>query len=110
MDRAEIEISPAELKSRLENGTSPLLVDVRWPQEHEICRLPNSKLLPLDQLAANLADELDPADEIVVYCHHGIRSLDAAMFMRANGFPRVKSLAGGIDLWSTTIDTSVPRY
>ena len=110
MDRTEIEISPTELKSRLETGTPPLLVDVRWPLEHEICRLPNSRLLPLDQLAANLQDELDPADEIVVYCHHGIRSLDAAMFMRANGFPRVKSLAGGIDLWSTTVDPAVPRY
>lgn len=109
MDRSELEIRPEELKARLDAGDSPVLVDVRWAQEFEICSLPGSKLLPLDQLAANL-DELDPEDEIVLICHHGIRSLDAAFFLRSNGFPRAKSLAGGLDHWSLAIDRSVPRY
>ena len=109
MTREEIEIRPDELKARIDAGTSPVLVDVRWPQEHAICRLPDSKLLPLNQIASSL-DELDREDEIVVYCHHGMRSLDAAMFLHSQGFTKVKSLAGGIDLWSERIDPSVPRY
>lgn len=109
MDRSELEIRPEELKARLDAGDSPVLVDVRWAQEFEICSLPGSVLLPLDQLANNL-DELDPADEIVLICHHGIRSLDAALFLRSNGFTRAKSLAGGLDHWSLAIDRSVPRY
>lgn len=104
-----MEIRPEELKRRLDAGDPPLLLDVRWPQEFDICHLPGSQLLPLDQLPAAL-DELDPADEIITVCHHGIRSLDAAFFLRQNGFTRVKSLAGGLDHWSLAIDPSVPRY
>lgn len=109
MDRSEVEIKPEELKARLDAGDSPVLVDVRRQQEFDICRLPGSVLLPLDQLAASL-DELDPADDIVLVCHHGIRSLDAAFFLRSSGFPRARSLAGGLDHWSLAIDPTVPRY
>lgn len=109
MDRAELEIRPEELKRRLDAGDAPVLLDVRWPQEFEICRLPGSRLLPLDQLAGAV-DELDPEDEIVTICHHGIRSLDAAFFLRQSGFSRVRSLAGGLDHWSLAIDASLPRY
>lgn len=109
MDRYELEIRPEELKARLDAGDPPVLVDVRRQQEFDICRLSGSLLLPLDQLASSL-DELDPADEIVLVCHHGIRSLDAAFFLRSNGFTRARSLAGGLDHWSLAIDPSVPRY
>ena len=109
MDRADLEIRPQDLKARLDAGDAPVLVDVRWQQEFDICRLPGSRLLPLDQLANSL-DELDPEEEIVCVCHHGVRSLDAAFFLRSHGFTKARSLAGGIDVWSQLIDPSVPRY
>ena len=104
-----MEIRPEDLKARLDAGDSLVLVDVRQPEEFEICRLPGSKLLPLNELAGNL-DDLDPKDEIVLICHHGIRSLDATFFLRSNGYDLAKSLAGGVDRWSLTIDPAVPRY
>lgn len=109
MDRSELEIRPEELKARLDAGTSPVLVDVRQEYEFEVCHLPGSVLLPLDRLASSV-DELDPSDEIVLICHHGVRSLDAAFFLRSNGFANAKSLAGGLDHWSLAIDRSMPRY
>src|SRR5579859_1511282 len=109
MERSEIEMSAAELKRRLDAGEVPVLIDVRHPEEHAVCRLPGSRLLPLDQLFA-APEELDPEEELVLYCHHGIRSLNAAMFLRSRGFTRAKSLAGGIDGWSLSVDASVPRY
>jgi rhodanese-related sulfurtransferase len=109
MDRSELEIRPEQLKARLDAGDSLVLVDVRQPEEFEICHLPGSKLVPLNELAGNL-DELDPKDEIIVICHHGVRSLDATFFLRSNGYDSAKSLAGGVDLWSLAIDPTVPRY
>ena len=109
MSRQDLEISVEELKTRMDAGETPVLLDVRRPDEFAICNLPESKLIPLDQLPANL-DELDPEDEIVVYCHHGIRSLNATVFLQAQGFSRVRSLAGGIDRWSNLIDPTVPKY
>ena len=109
MDRSELEIRPEDLKARLDAGNPPVLVDVRQQYEFEVCRLPGSVLVPLDQLAGNV-DELNPADEIVLICHHGVRSLDAAFFLRQNGFANAKSLAGGLDHWSLAIDRSMPRY
>lgn len=105
----KIEIMPEELKKLIDAGTAPRLLDVRGPQEHAICQLADSTLLPLDQLESRL-DELDPHAEFIVYCHHGMRSLNAAMFLRSKGFTRVKSLHGGISLWSQRIDPSVPQY
>lgn len=109
MTREELEIRPEQLKARLDAGHALALVDVRRPDEFEVCRLPGSRLVPLDQLAHSL-DELDPSEEIVTICHHGVRSLDAAYFLRTNGFPLVKSLAGGLDAWSLSIDRGMPRY
>lgn len=104
-----MEIRPHELKARLDAGDSLVLVDVRQPDEFEICRLPGSTLVPLGELAGSL-DDLDPEDEIVVICHHGVRSLDATFFLRSNGYTRAKSLAGGVDRWSLSVDPTLPRY
>lgn len=109
MDLSELEIRAEELKARLDAGDSPVVVDVRWEPEWNLCRLPGSRWIPLDQLDRALR-ELDPAQEVVVVCHHGRRSLDAARFLRAKGFAKAKSLAGGIDYWSQAIDPAVPRY
>src|SRR5438067_1194761 len=104
------QIQPADLKKMLDAGVSVLLLDVRQPEEHAICALPGSVLIPLGELPARV-NELDPAAEmVVVYCHHGVRSLSGAALLSQAGFPNVASLAGGIDLWSQLVDPAVPRY
>jgi rhodanese-related sulfurtransferase len=105
----ELEITPAELKARLNSGDTLVLVDVREPWEQEICRIEGARLVPLGELAASLYT-LPDVDEVICYCHHGMRSLDAAAWLRFQGFEKAKSLAGGIERWSLEIDPNVPRY
>ena len=94
-----------------QRGESIYLVDVRQPWEHELVRLPDDILVPLDELAER-ADEITPPDGalVVTYCHHGIRSLNAAAILQQHGITKVASLAGGIDAWSQLVDPSVARY
>jgi adenylyltransferase/sulfurtransferase len=106
---AAFEISTPELKSWLDEGRPVTLLDVRNPQEFEINRLAGAKLIPLPELQDRLG-ELDPADTIVTYCHHGPRSGRAVNFLRQMGFSRAINLAGGIESWSLMVDPSVPRY
>src|SRR5262245_20565421 len=98
------QVSVGELKQRLDRGEPTYLVDVRQPWEHEVAALPDQLLLPLDQLAERL-DEVEPPEGalVVAYCHHGVRSLNAAVMLQQAGIEAV-SLAGGIDLWSLKID------
>ena len=105
------EITVAELKQRLDQGAPLTLVDVREPFEWEIANLGayGAKLMPLGEFAES-ARTLDPADEIVVYCHSGGRSAAAVNYLREAGFDRVRNLAGGIHAWSQRIDPSVPTY
>jgi molybdopterin/thiamine biosynthesis adenylyltransferase/rhodanese-related sulfurtransferase/molybdopterin converting factor small subunit len=103
------EMSTPELKSWLDEGRQVTLLDVRNPQEWEICRIDGAKLIPLPEIQDRLG-ELDPADTIVVYCHHGPRSGRAVNFLRQMGFSRAINLAGGIDSWSERVDPSVPQY
>ena len=105
------QITVQQLKARLDTDAPVYLVDVRQPWEHETAALPGSVLLPLDQLA-DRAGEVAPPEgvPVVVYCHHGIRSLTAAALLERLGLPDVVSLAGGIDAWSLYVDDSVPRY
>ncbi|MEZ4269667.1 MAG: rhodanese-like domain-containing protein [Myxococcota bacterium] len=103
------ELGPAELVALREAGTPFVLLDVRTPMEAEICSIEGSVLIPLQELQQRHAEV--PRDaQVVVYCHHGMRSLQAAMFLKQQGVSQVRSLAGGIDLWSRTVDGSVPRY
>jgi adenylyltransferase/sulfurtransferase len=105
------EITAAELARKLAAGEAVYLVDVRTPREHETAALPNSQLVPLATLSRRL-DEVRPPEGalVVVYCHHGIRSLTGAAILAHAGFSDVASLAGGIDAWSVEIDSQVPRY
>jgi adenylyltransferase/sulfurtransferase len=104
-------ITVHELKAMLDAGRPVFLLDVRQPWEHERAALPGSILVPLDQLPAQLSTIQPPAGALVVaYCHHGIRSLNAAAFLEHAGFAEAASLAGGIDEWSRLIDPSLPRY
>lgn len=103
------EIAPPELKRRLDAGEKLLLLDVRNPDEFALCRLEGATLVPLPELPSRVGEI--PGDRpLVVYCHHGIRSLRAVHFLREHDFPEALSLQGGIDAWSRTIDSSVPRY
>jgi len=105
------QITASELRAWLADHAraNPLLLDVREPWEHRIARLESSLLLPLGQLAARVA-ELPPRAEIIVYCHHGHRSLAAAKFLRAAGFSTATSLAGGIAAWAEQVEPGMPRY
>jgi len=106
---AGIEVTPAELQRALASGRPVVLVDVREVPEWELVRLEGAQLAPLSRLPG-LANSLDPAAEIVAYCHHGVRSLQAATFLRSVGLPNVRSLAGGIDRWAREIDPEMVRY
>jgi len=105
----DLEISPRELKERLDRGENILLVDVREPHEYAICQIEGAKLIPMGSVPANL-QKLDTDEDVVCYCHHGMRSLDVANWLHAQGIKSAKSMAGGIDRWSIEIDPTVPRY
>jgi adenylyltransferase/sulfurtransferase len=105
----DLEITPADVKARLDRGEKLHLVDVREPWEYDLCRIEGAKHVPLGSLAASL-QTLPDVDEVICYCHHGMRSLDAATWLRFQGIERAKSLAGGIERWSLDVDPNVPRY
>jgi rhodanese-related sulfurtransferase len=105
----DLQISAKEVSERVARGDKLLLVDVREQWEYDLCRIAGAKLIPLGTLPANLNTLLD-ADEVICYCHHGIRSLDAAVWLRQQGVESAKSMAGGIERWSVEVDPNVPRY
>jgi rhodanese-related sulfurtransferase len=102
------EISPRELKRRLDDGARPEVLDVREPWEHELGAIPGARLIPMDQLQWRV-DELPPDREIVVYCHHGLRSAAVVQWLRRQGVSAV-NLRGGIDAWALEVDPAVRRY
>jgi len=98
-----------ELKRKIDAKDDFFLLDVREPNEYQINRIAGSTLIPLGELPQRHQELLD-ADEVVLYCHHGIRSLDAAAWLRQQGVEGARSLAGGIERWAQEIDPGVPRY
>jgi adenylyltransferase/sulfurtransferase len=104
-----MEISPQELKGRLDRREPIVLLDVRDPWETALVRLDNAVHIPMDEIEMR-ADELDAREETVVYCHHGVRSAAVADYLRSIGFQRVMNLAGGVDEWARTVDRSMKRY
>jgi rhodanese-related sulfurtransferase len=104
------EITPQQLKARLDANQRPLLLDVRQDWETKLCRLENAVHIPIEEIELR-TEELNPDDEIVVYCHQGVRSAAVAQFLReAHGFKNVKNLAGGLDAWARSVDPSMRRY
>ena len=107
------QLGVTELQSFCASAGQPLLLDIREPWEAQLASIRlagvTEKLLPMGQLPDRL-DELDPLQPVVVYCHHGMRSLQVVAFLQHQGFESVYNLAGGIDAWSTQVDPSVPRY
>lgn len=108
-DEFKTEISATELSDLIKTGDSPFLLDVRSMEETMICNLDNSVLIPLPELERRMG-ELDKNEDIVVYCHAGVRSHHAAHVLRKNGFRRVRNLTGGITAWALDVDRSMPRY
>ena len=104
----ELEVEPVEVARLLKEKTIRLL-DVRTTGEYAIAHIEGGVLV--DQAMVDEILGSWPKDsEIVTMCHHGIRSLDAAMFLRGQGFQNVRSMRGGIELWTATVDPKVPRY
>ncbi|HEX8492387.1 MAG TPA: rhodanese-like domain-containing protein [Pyrinomonadaceae bacterium] len=102
-------ITPVELDERLQRGDELLLIDVREVDEHAIARIEGARLLPLSNFH-EWAGTLDPETEIVLMCHHGIRSAQVCAFLAQQGFTKLSNLAGGIDRWSHEVDPTVPHY
>ena len=106
----EFEITPAELKQKLDNGEAPLLLDVREPVELQMAHLEGTVHIPMGEIPMRANQELDPDAHIVVMCHHGVRSLNVTNWLRQQGFEKVQSVRGGIDGWARTVDPKVPLY
>ena len=104
-----LNITPKELKAMMDRKEDFILVDVREPHEYQICKISGSQLIPLGQLQSKV-NELDKTKQIVLHCHHGMRSMSAAKKLLSIGFTKVKSLEGGIDAWADEIDTGMQKY
>lgn len=103
------EISPHDLKGRIDRNEPPLLLDVRQDWETKLCRLPNAVHIPIEEIELRV-EELNPDDHIVVYCHQGVRSAAVAEYLRSLGFKDVRNLSGGLELWARAIDPGMRRY
>jgi sulfur-carrier protein adenylyltransferase/sulfurtransferase len=106
---SEFEITPLELKAKMDRGDDFVLIDVREPEEYAIARIPGAKLIPLRTVPERI-NELSSADDIVVHCRSGMRSGQAVEFMKQAGYRKVKNLVGGILRWSDDVDPTVAKY
>jgi sulfur-carrier protein adenylyltransferase/sulfurtransferase len=102
------EITPKDLKSRLDRGDDLYILDVREPHEYQICNL-HGHLIPLGELPRRV-HELDSSKEIVAHCRSGKRSADAVQFLQKAGFRKIWNLKGGILAWSDEVDPTIPKY
>jgi len=106
-----LETSVEEVHVLLDSPNPPRLIDCREDDEWHLCRIDGAELVPLSQFGELARHRFTHPDEhLVIYCHHGMRSQRAALWLRQQGFARSQSMRGGIDLWSDRIDPSVPRY
>lgn len=104
------QITAHELNQLLNNAdSSPLLLDVREVSEFQHCHIKGSRHIPMGEVSQRY-QELNEDDEIVVICHHGMRSQQVAMFLLNQGFGKIHNLQGGIDNWAVEVDTSMARY
>lgn len=106
----DYEITPEEVKGKLDAGDAFTLLDVREPWEVETARIASAKLIPMGDVPSRAHQELDPEDHIVVLCHRGVRSMNVTVWLRQQGFENVQSMRGGIDAWSRCVDPKVPVY
>jgi rhodanese-related sulfurtransferase len=104
------EISPKKLDERRQRGEAIRLIDCREPWENELVRLEQSTLIPMNDTPSRVEELRAMNGQLVVYCHHGVRSMYVVQWLRSQGFTDVASLAGGIDAWSVEVDPDLPRY
>ena len=111
-DSLEISVTEAAKRLSAESEAVFRLVDCREEDEFAWCRIEGAELVPLSRFAENAPTTLlaDTSRPLIVYCHHGMRSLQATQFLRSRGYENAWSLAGGIDAWSVEIDPDIPRY
>jgi rhodanese-related sulfurtransferase len=107
-----LEISPREAKARLTGEEPAALIDVREPWEHTTAHITGSRLLPMSYVGADLQtlEGLSDQGDLLILCHHGVRSLQVAAWLRERGIGNAFSVAGGIDRWSQEVDPEIPRY
>ena len=107
-----IEASPQEVKHRMDSGEKLFLIDVREPHEFVLARVAGAELIPMRTVPAELSrlDAMAEEGSLIVYCHHGVRSLNVVNWLREQGVTDCQSMAGGIDRWSREVDPAVPRY
>jgi len=108
----DYEITAAELAEKI-SGTAfknIVLLDVREPVEYALVHMDGSVLMPMGDVPSRANQELDPDTHIITICHHGVRSMNVAVWLRNQGFEQVQSLRGGIDAWAALIDPKMPRY
>ncbi|HZD47641.1 MAG TPA: rhodanese-like domain-containing protein [Silvibacterium sp.] len=112
MNMLDYEITTQELGRLLSSDGSErhILLDVREPWEHAAAHIKGSTLMPMGDIPSRAFQELDPEAHIIAICHHGVRSMNVAVWLRNQGFENAQSLRGGIDAWSAEIDPAVPRY
>lgn len=106
-----LEIDPQEAQRRL-NAGGAVLIDVREPEEYAAARIDGARLIPMQEIPAEIQklETLAEEDELLLLCHHGVRSLQVAQWLREHGLENCFSVTGGIDRWSREIDSKVPRY
>lgn len=107
-----LEVSALEARERLAHENEAVLIDVREPEEVELARVAGAELIPMDSIPGQMQrlDALADERTLLFLCHHGVRSLQVAAWMREHGVENCFSVAGGIDRWSVDVDSSVPRY
>ncbi len=108
-DPEEYTVFPNELKQMIDADRDFVLLDVREEWEYQLVHIEGAVSIPLGELPRR-SRELSPIDEIIVYCHHGMRSLDAAYLLQQLGFKSVLSVVGGIDKWASEVDQNLQRY
>jgi rhodanese-related sulfurtransferase len=109
-DDMDFQITAEDVKEALDRGEKLTLVDVREPWEFELSHLEGAKLIPMGDVPSRAHQELDPEEHIVVFCHHGVRSLNVTNWLREQGFEKAQSMSGGIDRWAKVVDNTIPVY
>ncbi len=107
-----LEVEPLDVKRRLDAGEKLHLIDVREPHEFALAKIAGAALIPMRTVPGELQELDSRADEapLIVFCHHGVRSLNVVQWLREQGVEACQSMAGGIDAWSRLVDSAVPRY